>query len=92
MTAALTLYFDGRCPFCVASMGRLRGWNTAGQLALVDITAAGFDPASLGTSMAALYRWFARHRYTFSRWLGYRLPAACDGAGAGCAIGSPFMK
>jgi len=138
MSAALTLYFDGRCPFCVASMQRLRGWNAAGHLAFVDITAGGFDPASLGSTMAALnrelhattrdgrvlvgidsmlaaytlagqgwrvwllriqplrpalaslYRWFACHRYTFSRWLGYRPPAACDGAT--CTIGSPFMK
>jgi predicted DCC family thiol-disulfide oxidoreductase YuxK len=134
----LTLYFDGHCPFCVAGMERLRGWNAAGRLAFVDIAAPGFDPAPLGVDMAALnrelhattregellvgidsmlaaytlvgqawrvaplrvrmlrpllaraYRWFARHRYGISKRLGYRLPAACDGAT--CSIGNPFLK
>lgn len=52
----LTLYFDGRCPFCVKSMLKLRKWNTAGRLAFVDITQPGFDPAFLGTDMTALNR------------------------------------
>ena len=137
-TPALTLYFDGRCPFCVRSMARLRGWDRAGQLGFVDIAAPGFDPAPLGVTLdalnrelhatsadgtllvgidsmlaaytlagqgwrvwllrirplrpplATLYRWFARHRYRFSRLFGYRLPAACDGAT--CAIAGPFIK
>jgi len=138
---ALTLYFDGRCPFCVTEIGRLRGWDTAGRLAFIDIAEPGFDPAPLGVDMAALnrelhaatpggallvgidsmlaaytlvgrgrlvwplrirrlrpglaalYRWFARNRYRFSRLLGYRLQAplaACDGAT--CAAKGPFMK
>jgi len=135
---SLTLYFDGRCPFCVSSMARLRGWDTAGRLAFVDIAAPNFDPALLGVTLdalnrelhaaaadgtllvgidsmlaaytlagqgwrvwllrirplrpmlAALYHGFARRRYRFSRWFGYRLPAACDGAT--CAIGGPFIK
>jgi len=138
MSAALTLYYDGLCPFCVASMRRLRGWDRAGRLAFVDIAAPGFDPAPLGVGLAALrrelhalradgvllvgidsmlaaytlagrarrvwllrirplrpglaalYRWFARHRYRMSRLLGYRLPPACDGDT--CAIGNPFLK
>jgi predicted DCC family thiol-disulfide oxidoreductase YuxK len=56
MTAALTLYFDGRCPFCVHSMRRLRGWDAAGRLAFADITAPGFAPDCLGVDMAALNR------------------------------------
>lgn len=53
---ALTLYFDGRCPFCVSEMGRLRRWNSAERLAFVDIHAPGFDPALLGADMDALNR------------------------------------
>jgi predicted DCC family thiol-disulfide oxidoreductase YuxK len=52
----LTLYYDGKCPFCAAEMARLARWDRAGKLAFVDITRAGFDPASLGASMADLNR------------------------------------
>jgi predicted DCC family thiol-disulfide oxidoreductase YuxK len=134
---ALTLYFDGSCPLCVAEVRRLEAWNTAGRLAFVDIAQAGFDPSSLGVdlaalnrelhsrtpdgrlltgldsmlaaytlagrgwmvwplrirllrpALAALYRWFARHRYSISKRLGFRRPG-CDGDT--CGIGSPFMK
>lgn len=138
MNAELTLYYDGRCPFCATEMARLQSWNRAGRLAFVDIAADGFDPLSLGLDMAALnreshartadgallvgidsllaaytlvgrawlvwplrvrflrpvlglaYRSFARHRYTMSRWLGYRLPPRCeDGT---CALKHPFAK
>ena len=37
MSLALTLYYDGRCPFCIAAMRRLRQWDTAGRLAFTDI-------------------------------------------------------
>ncbi len=134
---ALTLYFDGRCPFCRAEMDRLGTWDGAGKLAFVDIAGAGFDPAPLGADLAALnrelysrtaagqvlvgldsmlaaytlagrgwlvwplrvaplrpplatlYRAFARHRYTISRWLGYKIAPCKDGV---CDIGNPFMK
>jgi predicted DCC family thiol-disulfide oxidoreductase YuxK len=56
MTAGLTLYFDGLCPFCVRSMRRLMAWDTAGHLAFVDIAAPGFDPSPLGVDLAALNR------------------------------------
>jgi predicted DCC family thiol-disulfide oxidoreductase YuxK len=56
MSAALTLYFDGACPFCVKSMRQLRRWDRAGRLAFVDIAAPGFDPAPLGVDLAALNR------------------------------------
>jgi predicted DCC family thiol-disulfide oxidoreductase YuxK len=56
MSAVLTLYFDGLCPFCVKPMRRLRTWDTAGKLAFVDIAGPGFDPAQLGVDMAALNR------------------------------------
>jgi predicted DCC family thiol-disulfide oxidoreductase YuxK len=51
---ALTLYYDGKCPFCVAGMDRLRGYDKAGRLAYVDIAQPGFDPAHLDASMAQL--------------------------------------
>ncbi len=134
----LMLYFDGHCPFCAAEMGRLRKWDTAGRLAFIDISASGFDPASLGLDMAALdrelhsrtaagkmlvgvdsmlaaytlvgrawlvfplrvpllrtclawlYRVFARHRYRFSRWLGYRQEAQCEHAA--CKPLNPFFR
>jgi predicted DCC family thiol-disulfide oxidoreductase YuxK len=56
MSAVLTLYFDGRCPFCVKSMHQLTAWNTAGHLAFVDIAAPGFEPSPLRVDMAALNR------------------------------------
>lgn len=55
-TPRLTLYYDGACPFCAASMARLREWNRHGALAFSDIRAEGFDPAPLGVTMAALDR------------------------------------
>ena len=39
--------------------------------------------------LAGLYRWFARHRYSISKRLGFRRPV-CDGDT--CGIGNPFMK
>jgi predicted DCC family thiol-disulfide oxidoreductase YuxK len=29
----LTLYYDGKCPFCTTEMARLAGWDRAGRLA-----------------------------------------------------------
>lgn len=55
-TPALTLYFDGACPFCRAEMQRLRRWDHAGRLAFVDIATPGFDPSELGLSMTDLGR------------------------------------
>jgi len=52
--AALTLYFDSACPFCRREMARLRRWDRPGRLAFVDIAAPGFDPAPLGTTLAAM--------------------------------------
>jgi predicted DCC family thiol-disulfide oxidoreductase YuxK len=54
MSAALTLYFDGSCPFCAREMKRLRGWDTRGRLAFTDISLPGFDPAHLNATMADL--------------------------------------
>lgn len=137
MEPALTLYFDGNCPFCRAQMDKLGAWDRTGRLAFVDIAQPGFDPAPLGADMAALnrevysrtrdgrvlvgidtmlaayplvgrrwrvlplrvpllrqlcaalYRWFARNRYTFSRLLGYRTHTCSDGV---CEAKNPFMK
>ena len=52
----LTLYYDGACPFCLASMTQLRTWNRRGALAFIDIRASGFDHEPLGVTMAALDR------------------------------------
>lgn len=53
---ALTLYFDGRCPFCASEMLRLMHWNQAKHLAFVDISQPDFDPSPLGVDLAALNR------------------------------------
>ncbi len=50
----LTLYFDGACPVCALEMEHLRARDAEGRLAFVDISAPGFDAASLGTTHAAL--------------------------------------
>ena len=50
----LTLYYDGKCPFCAAGMKRLAESDKAGNLAFVDIAQPGFDPAQLEVSMEAL--------------------------------------
>jgi predicted DCC family thiol-disulfide oxidoreductase YuxK len=139
MTApALTLYFDGNCPFCASEMRRLKRWNKAGHLAFADVAEPGFDPAPLGVTaadldrelhsrtasgeilvgidsmlvaytlvgkgwlvaplrirwlrpvLANLYRRFARNRYRFSRWFGYKPVVRCkDGV---CRVGNPFLK
>ena len=40
--------------------------------------------------LSAMYRGFACHRYTFSRWLGYQSSPDCtDGI---CHIGNPFLS
>ncbi|MBC7684031.1 MAG: DUF393 domain-containing protein [Bdellovibrionales bacterium] len=54
MSAALTLYYDGNCPFCAREMKRLGGWDRAGRLAFVDVSLPGFDPAQLNATMAQL--------------------------------------
>ena len=51
---ALTLYYDGKCPFCANGMDQLGAWDKAGKLAFVDIFIDGFDPAHLNASMAQL--------------------------------------
>jgi predicted DCC family thiol-disulfide oxidoreductase YuxK len=53
---ALTLYYDGRCLFCLRAMDKLRRWDKAGHLAFVDIAGPDFDPAPLGVSLADLNR------------------------------------
>ncbi|MES2899085.1 MAG: DUF393 domain-containing protein [Pseudomonadota bacterium] len=55
-TAALTLYYDGKCPFCTTEMERLRQWDRHGRLGFVDIAAPGFDPSPLRVDMAELNR------------------------------------
>jgi predicted DCC family thiol-disulfide oxidoreductase YuxK len=136
-TVQLTLYYDGKCPFCTREMTRLAHWDTAGRLAFVDIAQAGFDPAPLGKSMndlnramhsvtadgtiltgidsmlaayplaghgalvwplrmpllrpllSSMYLLFARHRYTLSRWLGYKAMQCEHDV---CSVGNPFLR
>ncbi len=52
-TPELTLYYDGQCPLCVAEVEFLQTRNTAGQLAFVDITQAGFADAGHNISCEA---------------------------------------
>ncbi|QYF92138.1 DUF393 domain-containing protein [Massilia sp. PAMC28688] len=53
---ALTLYYDGKCPFCLAEMTRLARWDReqGSVLAFVDIAQPGFDPSPLKAGMAEL--------------------------------------
>jgi predicted DCC family thiol-disulfide oxidoreductase YuxK len=43
----------------------------------------------LRSVLAALYRLFARHRYTMSKLLGVKVPDCSDGV---CGIGNPFLR
>ncbi|WP_164707871.1 thiol-disulfide oxidoreductase DCC family protein [Paraburkholderia phosphatilytica] len=52
---ALTLYFDGACPFCVAEITRLRSWDEQGRIRFVDIAVPEFE-APPGVDLAALNR------------------------------------
>jgi len=136
-TPELSLYYDGNCSFCASEMERLRGWDSAGKLAFIDIAESSFDPSVLGVDMAALdrelhsltsngtvlvgidsmlvaytlvgkgwlvlplrikllrpllanlYRRFARNRYRFSRWLGYKPIQQCEGGV--CHVKNPFL-
>ncbi|WP_322087037.1 DUF393 domain-containing protein [Burkholderia sp. BCC1999] len=55
-TSELVLYFDGRCPLCVAEIRRLGARDARHRLAFVDIAEPGFDPAPLGVGLPALNR------------------------------------
>ncbi len=52
--SALTLYFDGKCPFCAAEMQRLANWDRNARLTFIDIAMPGFDPAHLNATMDEL--------------------------------------
>ncbi|VWC40156.1 thiol-disulfide oxidoreductase DCC family protein [Burkholderia lata] len=55
-SSELVLYFDGRCPLCVAEIKRLSARDARHRLAFVDIAEPGFDPAPLGVDLPALNR------------------------------------
>ncbi|OXI21552.1 thiol-disulfide oxidoreductase DCC family protein [Burkholderia sp. AU15512] len=55
-SSELVLYFDGRCPLCVAEIKRLGARDARRRLAFVDIAEPGFDPAPLGVDLPALNR------------------------------------
>jgi predicted DCC family thiol-disulfide oxidoreductase YuxK len=50
----LHLLYDGACAVCRLEMNELAARDTRGRLALVDISAAGFDPAPWGASLAEM--------------------------------------
>jgi predicted DCC family thiol-disulfide oxidoreductase YuxK len=50
----LTLFYDAGCAVCALEMDHLRARCTEGSLNFIDISAAGFDPARHGLTMAAL--------------------------------------
>ncbi|MBX4145517.1 DUF393 domain-containing protein, partial [Ralstonia pickettii] len=52
----MVLYFDGRCPLCVAQIRRLGARDAQQRLAFVDIAGPGFDPVPLGVGLPALNR------------------------------------
>ena len=46
---AITIIYDGLCPYCVAQAGALRRLDRdRGKIACVDFTASGFDAAKYG--------------------------------------------
>ena len=53
-TVPLTLFYDAACPVCSMEMDHLRERDHGGRLRFVDISAAGFDAASYGTTAAAM--------------------------------------
>ncbi|OXJ11875.1 thiol-disulfide oxidoreductase DCC family protein [Burkholderia sp. AU6039] len=55
-SSELVLYFDGRCPLCVAEIRRLRARDARHRLAFVDIAEPGFDPVPLGVDLPTLNR------------------------------------
>jgi predicted DCC family thiol-disulfide oxidoreductase YuxK len=49
----LRVFFDGACPICAREIEHYRHRDRARRLVLVDISAAGFDPAPLGVTLQA---------------------------------------
>lgn len=49
----LTIYFDGRCPLCLAEIHVLRARNRRGLLQFVDVTAQDYRESSHGVSCDA---------------------------------------
>jgi len=50
---SMTLYYDGRCPLCMAEIHMLRARNKQGLLQFVDVTEDGFDAAGHEISCSA---------------------------------------
>jgi predicted DCC family thiol-disulfide oxidoreductase YuxK len=50
---SLTIYFDGRCPLCLAEIHVLRARNRRGLLRFVDVTAQDYHEPSHGVSCDA---------------------------------------
>ncbi len=52
--ASFKLLYDGECPLCLREVAWLRRRDRAGRLALLDITAPGFEPADFGATREEL--------------------------------------
>jgi predicted DCC family thiol-disulfide oxidoreductase YuxK len=52
----LTLFYDGKCPFCKAEMTRLERWDQHQRLCFIDIANPSFDISATGVTFADLDR------------------------------------
>lgn len=50
----IEVFYDGGCPICTREMALLRRLDRKGRIRFADITAEGFDAASVGVPWAAL--------------------------------------
>lgn len=53
-TYPLTILHDGQCPICELDMNNLKARNHDGRLRFIDISAADFDPVTVGRTAAVL--------------------------------------
>ena len=50
------VFYDGDCPLCMSEIGMLRRRDRAKRILFTDITAAGFDPGSIGVDHDVLMK------------------------------------
>ncbi|MDX2053665.1 MAG: DUF393 domain-containing protein [Polyangiaceae bacterium] len=54
MPQVVEVFYDGECPLCSREIRFLKGRDVAGAVKFTDITAPGFDPATVGLTSAEL--------------------------------------